>query len=239
MDKEPIVSSIASAASIGKKLYKGKILLRMLLVAIMTLMAFMLGMYGATAVVSDGGQYTVFVSDDKTSTQGISLSETSDFANPSVRLECKGIESMTNISERNIPTGLHDLEGSNNGANYIAYTFFLKNIGNDTISVEESMQIESTIKGTDEAVRVRVYKNGEEKTYAKLGADGMPEYGTIPFGEEKVFKIVAQNVKAGDIIRYTIVIWLEGDDPQCLDNIRGGAVKLSMSFAIVNEQSKT
>ena len=188
MDKDPIVSSIASAASIGKKLYKGKILLRVLLVAIMTLMAFMLGMYGATAVVSDGGQYTVFVSDDAKSKQGISLSETSDFANPSVRLECKGIESMTNISERNIPSGLHDLEGSNNGAHYIAYTFFLKNVGETAINVEESMQIDSTIKGTDEAVRVRVYKNGEVKTYAKLGADGMPEYGTIPLGKRKYLK---------------------------------------------------
>ncbi len=234
MDKEPIVA----AASLGKKLYKGKILLRILLVTILTLMAFMLGMYGATAVVSDGGQYTVFVSDDAKSTKGISLSETSDFANPSVRLECKGIEEMTNISERSIPSGLHDLEGSNNGAHYIAYTFFLKNIGETPINVEESMQVDSSIKGTDEAVRVRVYKNGEEKTYAKLGADGMPEYGTIPFGEEKVFKLVAQNVQAGEIIRYTIIIWLEGDDPQCLDNIRGGAVKLSMSFAIVEEQNQ-
>lgn len=235
MVKDPITS----AASIGSKLYKGKMLLRVLLVAILTLMAFMLGMYGATAVVSDGGQYTVFISDDSKSMQGISLSETSDFANPTVRLECKGIDSMTNISERNLPNGLHDLEGSNNGAHYIAYTFFLKNIGENPINVEESMQIDSTIKGTDEAVRVRVYKNGEVKTYAKLGADGMPEYGTIPFGEEKVFKIVAQNVKAGEIIRYTIVIWLEGDDPQCLDNIRGGAVKLSMSFAIVEAQDQT
>ncbi len=234
MDKDPITS----AASLGQKVYKGKIWLRVLLITISTLMAFMLGMYGATAIVSDGGQYTVFISDDAISSKGISLCETSDFANPSVRLECKGIESMTNISERDIPSGLHDLEGSNNGAHYIAYTFFLRNVGETPINVEESMQIDSTVKGVDEAVRVRVYKSGEMKTYAKLGADGMPEYGTIPFGEEKVFKIIAQNVQVGEIIRYTIIIWLEGDDPQCLDNIRGGAVKLSMSFAIVEEQTQ-
>ncbi len=229
MDNDPIMST----ASLGQKLYKGKIWLRMLLIVILTVMAFLLGMYGATAIVADNGQYTVFIADDDTSSAGISLSTTSDFSNPTVRLECAGVNEMTNISEKDLPNNLHELEGSNNGRNYIAYTFFLKNNGNIPIDVEESMHMESVIKDTDEAVRIRVYKDGEEKTYAKIGRNGLPEYGTIPFTDEKVFKNIAQGVGAGEIIRYTIVIWLEGNDPECLDNIRGGAVKLSMSFAIV------
>ena len=32
--------------------------------------------------------------------------------------------------------------------------------------------------------------------------------------------------------KYTIVIWLEGNDPDCLDNIIGGTMKLGMKFRI-------
>ena len=32
--------------------------------------------------------------------------------------------------------------------------------------------------------------------------------------------------------KYTIVIWLEGNDPDCLDNIIGGTIKLGMNFKI-------
>ena len=35
----------------------------------------------------------------------------------------------------------------------------------------------------------------------------------------------------GEVIKYTIVIWLEGQDEQCVDSILGGEVKLAVEFA--------
>ena len=35
----------------------------------------------------------------------------------------------------------------------------------------------------------------------------------------------------GEIIKYTVVIWLEGQDEQCVDDILGGQVKLAVEFA--------
>ncbi len=35
----------------------------------------------------------------------------------------------------------------------------------------------------------------------------------------------------GSIVKYTIVIWLEGQDEQCVDDILGGQVKLAVEFA--------
>ena len=32
----------------------------------------------------------------------------------------------------------------------------------------------------------------------------------------------------GNVDRYTIVIWMEGDDPECVDSIIGGSVQFSM-----------
>ena len=33
--------------------------------------------------------------------------------------------------------------------------------------------------------------------------------------------------------KYTVVIWLEGNDPECLDNILGGEFKIDMSMSII------
>jgi hypothetical protein len=71
----------------------------------------------------------------------------------------------------------------------------------------------------------------EITTYAKMGANGQPEDGTIPFQDEKVvFATINDGLETDEIIKYTLVIWLEGDDPECLDNIKGGSVKMSMTF---------
>ena len=36
------------------------------------------------------------------------------------------------------------------------------------------------------------------------------------------------NFLVGNVDRYTIVIWMEGDDPECVDAIIGGSVEFSM-----------
>ena len=35
-------------------------------------------------------------------------------------------------------------------------------------------------------------------------------------------------IKPGEIDRYSIVVWLEGTDPECIDDIIGGEMKMSM-----------
>ena len=39
-----------------------------------------------------------------------------------------------------------------------------------------------------------------------------------------------ENFNPGDIDKFTIVIFLEGDDPECLDNIIGGEMKMHMDI---------
>ena len=39
-----------------------------------------------------------------------------------------------------------------------------------------------------------------------------------------------KDFKPGDIDKFTIVIWLEGDDPDCIDNILGGEIKMHMEI---------
>jgi hypothetical protein len=78
-----------------------------------------------------------------------------------------------------------------------------------------------------------MYRNGIDTTYAKLAKNGEPEYNTTPFAEaRKVFSVVEEDVDPEEIIKYTIVVWFDGDDPECVDDIKGGQVKMSMTFSL-------
>lgn len=202
--------------------------------------ALLTAFYGAAMLFKEEGVFTVSVLPKVTDEDiAISISETVDFEDPATMLGADGIDQMTNISVKWLPDDLDEIDGSHNGDHYIAYTFYLKNTGADTCNVKERFVIESTVKGADNAVRIRLYKNGEMTTYAKLGADGQPEKETQPFlDDEVVFEATNERFKTDEIIKYTLVIWLEGDDPECLDNIRGGNVKMSMTFEAESTQGR-
>lgn len=188
----------------------------------------------AAMLFAETGSFTVkFIPSDSESGVAISLSETESFEDPTVMLNADGAVNMTNISGHWLPAGLDSVDGSHNGENYIAYTFYAKNTGSEACVLKEEFKIESAVKGADAAIRVRIYKNGRETTYAKMSAEGIPEYGTTPFVSDTVaYSGTTERFETEQINKYTLVIWLEGDDPECLDNIKGGNVKMSMNFTV-------
>ena len=54
--------------------------------------------------------------------------------------------------------------------------------------------------------------------------------------EQTVFHLSEQALAAGETDKYTIVMWVEGEDPECIDDIRGGYVKLNWFFSIKDEE---
>ena len=96
-------------------LYKSKVLIRVLVIGIMSVTCFLLGLYGASAIVFKNGQYAVSIVSEDNDTRAIALSETVDFTNPTTTLNCTGISEMTNISEASLPLNLDDTDGSHNG----------------------------------------------------------------------------------------------------------------------------
>ncbi len=128
-------------------------------------------------------------------------------------------------------------EGEHSGENYIAYTFFIKNNGEENANYRRELNINSVIKGVDEAVRVAVYIDKEKFLYAKKAKNGNPEPGTIPFlGEWKALEEERLDMKPGDVDTYTVVIWLEGEDPECIDDIIGGEMKMEMLIKELKEE---
>ena len=58
-----------------------------------------------------------------------------------------------------------------------------------------------------------------------------------PFVDSKtVFNTEVDGLEPGQTDKYTIVMWIEGEDPECLDVIRDGYVKLMWFFNIADEE---
>lgn len=191
--------------------------------------------YAVTAMYTKYGSFTVTVNKFDNVKYALTLSETPDFTDPIGRLNCKAQEEITNIDGSTLPLDLDMINGEHNGKNYVAYTFYCKNAGEETVTYEYQVFIANMTLDIEKAVRVRLYVNGEYTDYARTRSDGTgPEPGTTEFVSESVVaRQQIANFAPGDITKYTVVIWLEGNDPECLDNILGGEFKIDMSMSIV------
>ena len=194
----------------------------LLLVIILFLMAFM---------QEKMGNFTINLNRLELYRKGISISDYGDFRNATARLTASNVQDATNISIEDLPDNLDDAEGSHNGKNYMAYTYYVRNAGKEDLGYIARITLDSCAKGAEEAVRVAVWKNGERVVYAEPSSTGDPEEGCENFESDKVVCSYEEpNFLVGNVDRYTIVIWMEGDDPECVDSIIGGSVEFSMKI---------
>ena len=211
------------------------VLTRILGLLVIILVAIVAIAYAISYFYDKFGSFTVRVNKYDMVNQGLSLSETPDFDHTISVLNAGIVYDMTNISGKDLPENIDMINGSHNGENYIAYTFYLINAGDDTISYEGEMYIENVTKGVDEAVRVAIYKNGERTIYGKTKSNGKGMEGDCDsefLTANLVMRELKEDFKPGDKDKYTVVIWLEGNDPDCVDDIIGGTIKFGLDFKI-------
>ena len=217
----------------SNKIYKRDFRIKLIRLALLILLLFLILLYFMLAVAYDAGNFTVILDQDLSWNKGIVIYERLAEKVVSRRLEATGIDGMDNISISWLPDNLDSVaEGSHNGENYIAYTFYIENEGKETINYWYSILVDDVILNVDEAIRVMVYLNGEQTVYAKLnGATEEPEEGTTAFySEDTVMLESRQNFSPGAIDKFTVVIFIEGDDPQCTNALLGGEMKMHMDI---------
>ena len=105
------------------------------------------------------GSFTISVKDFADRKYSLTLSETASFKRTTSRLNAAAANDITNISYNNIPKDVNDVDGAHNGENYLAYTFYLKNSGEETCNYRYSIIISKATSGIDAAARIRVYYN--------------------------------------------------------------------------------
>lgn len=192
----------------------------LLLVAILFITAFM---------QEKMGNFTINLNRLELYRKGISISETGDFKDATARLTASAVQDATNISIEDLPDNLDEEEGDHNGKNYMAYTYYVRNAGKEDLGYKARITLDSCAKGAEDAVRVAVWRNGERTVYAAPAADGGEEQGCTSFeSDEVVCTYEEPDFLVGNVNRYTVAIWMEGDDPECVDSIIGGSVEFSM-----------
>ncbi len=168
---------------------------------------------------------------------GVILSETKEFEKTSFVLDGGKADQVYHFTydwfeSLGVIENLDNIDGSHNGEDYFAYSFYIRNDGETELEYVAKLVVTGAAKSCDEAVRIMVYKNGEPTIYAKPKMDtGKPEPGTVTFVDEKtVFDNLRESFEPGAVDKYTVVVWFEGNDPECINDIMGGHMRLSMLF---------
>ena len=156
----------------AKEVKRHVVLMRILGLLMIILILIVAVAYAISYFYDKFGSFTVKINKYDMVSQGLSLSETPDYDRSIAVLNANIVYDMTNISGNDLPDNVDKINGSHNGDNYIAYTFYLINAGDDTLSYTGEMVIENVTKSVDEAIRVAVYKNGEKTVYGKTKSNG-------------------------------------------------------------------
>ncbi|MBE5884270.1 MAG: hypothetical protein E7291_07625 [Lachnospiraceae bacterium] len=215
--------------------------------------------YVMASFYTQAGEFVIRV--DHAGEKRLVLSDTPDFPEELLTLTGTAIPEADNISIFDIDRQVAQVDGDHNGPDYVAYTFYVKNVGYDPITYNYSLSIRRATKGIEEATWVMLYHNGEMKMLAAEsqsgGAEKQHSEYEFPFQEAlqdpeqytyneqtgihtittKPFEasnVVATGeraeIQAQEIDKFTVVIWLEGEDPECINDILGGSIEMIMKF---------
>ena len=207
------------------------------LTAVLGLLVLTVGLlYTASALYKRSGSFTVSVDKVDMIKYGLTLSEHADISYNTSHLNAKISEEMTNIAAETLPDNVDMIDGDHSGRNHIAYTFYLQNAGEVAFPCEYSLSLGNVTNGLDEAIRLRLYVDGEPTTYAKTKSDGSgPEPGTVEFYSATIMaRGRFEDLAPGDSKRFTVVVWIEGNDPECLDWLIGGQLKIEMDVRVAH-----
>ena len=218
-----------SASKVKQEKKTNKIFRIVLILVVLILLI----LYFVIGIIYNRGNFSITLDKDLYFESGLMIYDDPEYKVYRSELLAPAPDTFDSMSYKWLPDNLGEEKlGEHNGDNYLAYTFFIENTGDKEVNYTSRVVIEDVIKNVDEAVRIRIYKGSEYVTYAKLSNKGEPEEDTVPFLEDKiVMEEHVENFKPGDINKYTVVVWIEGTDPDCTDNILGGEFKAYMNFS--------
>ena len=233
--KKSTEKSISILKRTASEVIKYRVRMKILSILLVLLVTFTGVIYVASALYEQSGSFTVSVDKTEMMKYGLSLSETRDMQRPTSSLNAKITEKLTNIAGETIDENVDMIDGSHNRGNYIAYTFYVQNAGEVEVAYNYEVRMSGVTNGLDEAIRVRLYVDGGEPVdYAKTKSDGTgPEPGTTEFRSATSVTLGRKDGFApGDKTKFTVVIWIEGNDPDCIDWLIGGRMKLDMKISV-------
>lgn len=219
---------------------------RAVLIIVGSLFVFTCIAYGALTLIN---QHMLTVSVVKPGIGGkeIALSESIDFSKPLSMLGTDDDIKLDHYTYSWLPFDLGEKDGDDSKAEgYLAYTFYLRNMSAESLDYNMKITLTNVTKNIDEAIRIMTIVNGVRTVYAKPAKSGAAEWITGPAEKDKenwgystpflggglAADTMRNGLEAGETDKYTIVVWLEGDDPECLNAILDGKIKIDIKFTV-------
>ena len=219
----------------AKEVRTYKVRMKILTSALVMLVIFSGLLYAASALYKKTGSFTVSINKHEMNEYGLSLSESRTLTHMTSHLNANIAETMTNIAGQEIPDNVDMIDGEHNGRDYIAYTFYVQNASEVPVSYDYQIIISNVTHDIDEAIRVKLFVNGDPTTYAKTASDGSgAEPGTKQFYSANIMAYErVSDLAPSAATKMTVVIWIEGSDPDCVDRLIGGEMRIEMKMSVV------
>ena len=152
----------------AKKVKRKKKIVKVLKIILLILLLLLLILYIAFSLIYNNGSFSITLDRNLYVKNGIIIYDDPDYKVFRTELQAETMDFIDNIKYTWLPDNLDTRsDGSHNGENYVAYTFYIENLGEQIADYWTEVVIDDVIKNVDEAIRIRVYKNGNSITYAK------------------------------------------------------------------------
>ncbi len=194
----------------------------------------------------DSGNFMMSIDRDAYN-RGIVIAVDESFQNPQARLMTEPVDEARDLTYRWIKIDeVKNTDGNYNDPDfdYVAFTFYIQNSGSETVNVSYHITMTDVTKNIDEAIRILIIEDDVETMYQKQ--DNLDEFGAYPIypptlpkplyfiSDTIITRKTFRNFKPLDIKKFSVIIWLEGYDPDTTDDILGGNIKMDMLFSIEN-----
>lgn len=227
----------------------------------LVLATLIVAVYALTFFFSQYGSFTISVKKLEMAKYGITLSENPDHYQIIAKLNATPIEDIDAMRADDVDSikELDETNGSHNGENYFAYTFYCFNSGEDyNITYSYTISVKNVTKGIDESIRIKLFVNGEDKgiwgKQEKNGSTPLRDYeleryvdenGNYiynrskenqinKFSSDKILEGEIKNLAPNECTKFTVVMWIEGTDPECTNDALGGQMRLDMTMSVIS-----
>lgn len=192
----------------------------------------------------NAGNFVISV-DEAARIRGIVISEEPSFEQQLSRLMTSPIDEARDMTYSWLK--IEEVEATNGNYtdpdhDYVAYTFYIQNSGSETVDITYYIRITEVTRRLDHAIRVLVIEDGVQTMYQM--EDRADEFGHLPVYPEimpqgvnfltpqMVMRKTFTNFKPGQIKKFSVLVWLEGYDPDTTDEIIDGRIRLTMNFTV-------
>lgn len=190
------------------------------------------------------GSFSIKLGDDLTSRQ-IFISEKEDFSWYNSRLEAASVKEANVIMYPFIKAKeCRNTDGAKiwDNNSYVSYTFYLKNMGRETVNVMQQCSITGKNDGLELVTWLEYFEDDNEGVVYQGG--NAPDKASDPFFERYpdtesydlenniAYENKFYDLHPGDVKKFTLITWVDAQDPDLSEEILGGTIRFEIYFSL-------